>query len=74
MVTSCYNDGNFELSNFMYMDSRDTGYVYSFEARVDYCYNETLHGVCDVGWTDEDAVVACGEGYCKSIKRLIAPQ
>lgn len=67
VVTSCFADGYIELSNIM--EDRDTDYDFSFVARVDYCYNETLRGVCDVGWNDEDAAVACrrrGEGLCKS--------
>ena len=71
VVTSCYGDGDFELSNYMYMEGQDSSFVYSFEARVDYCFNQTLHGVCDVGWSNEDAAVACrrnGEGYCESTK------
>lgn len=37
---------------------------------MDYCYNDTLVGICDVGWTEEDAVVACrtyGQRYRKII-------
>ena len=66
-MTPCYNDGDIELRNFM--EDRDTDYDFSFIARVDYCYNMTLQGICDVGWTDEDAAVVCqyfyGEGYCE---------
>ena len=64
-LTRCYSSGSIQLSDFMY-EERDYGF--SFVARVDYCYNETLQGVCDVGWTDEDAAVVCREyygGYCK---------
>ena len=72
VVTSCSFDGYFELSNSIYMEGRSPGasFAFSVEGRIDYCYNQTLHGVCDVGWTDEDAAVACrysyGEGLCKS--------
>lgn len=66
VITPCYASGYIQLSDY---DYEQTEYGSSFTARVDYCYNETLRGVCDVGWTDEDAAVACreynGEGYCK---------
>ena len=60
VLTNCYPSGSIQFSNFMY---EDTEYGFSFVARVDYCYNETLQGVCDVGWTEEDAAVACREYY-----------
>ena len=64
----CYASGFVQLSDNMYDEESDYGY--SVTARVDYCYNETLRGVCDVGWTDEDAAVVCresnGEGFCKN--------
>ena len=67
VVARCYSENSVQLSNYMYDYSSD--YSFSFVARVDICYNETLQGVCDVGWTDEDAEVVCrefmGEGYCK---------
>ena len=74
VVTHCYSDGYFELSNSIYTEGRspDASIAFSVEARIDYCFNQTLHGVCDVGWSDEDAAVACqylyGEGVCKSKK------
>ena len=75
VVTRCYSGGNnFQLSNSVYTEgqSPDASYAFSVEARVDYCYNETLYGVCDVGWSDEDAAVACryfyGSRVCKSTK------
>ena len=66
VITPCYSSGYIQLSQYNY---EQTEYGFSFMARVDYCYNKTVRGVCDVGWTDEDAAVACreynGEGYCK---------
>ena len=41
------------------MYEQSSEYVDSFVARVDYCYNGTLRGICDIGWDDEDAAVAC---------------
>ena len=70
VVTMCYNDGDIELSTFTYHDDT-TDFVYSFIARVDYCYNRTLGGICDAGWSEEDAVVACrrnGNGLCKACR------
>ena len=67
VVTICYNDGDIELSTFTY-DYYTADFVYSFIARVDYCYNRTLSGICDAGWSEEDAVVACrryGDRLCK---------
>ena len=68
MVTTCHNDGDIELSTLTYEDET-TDFVYSFIARVDYCYNGTLRGICDAGWSEEDAVVACrrnGDRLCKA--------
>lgn len=66
-MTQCYNEDYVELTNIM--DDQDTDYVFSFIARVDYCYNMTLQGICDVGWTEEDAAVVCrsyyGQQYCE---------
>jgi hypothetical protein len=45
----------------MYEENNDYGF--SFVARVDYCDNEILRGICDAGWTDEDAEVVCREYY-----------
>ena len=67
VVTICDNDGDIELSTFPY-DHDATDFVYSIIARVDYCYNRTLRGICDAGWSEEDAVVACrryGDRLCK---------
>ena len=68
--TPCYASGFVQLSDNM---SQQSEYGFSFTARVDYCYNETLRGVCDVGWTAEDAAVVCreynGEGYRKDDHR-----
>ena len=67
-MNTCYTDGDIELSNSIF-DYDDTAFsVYSFIARVDYCYNGTLSGICDAGWSEEDAVVACrryGDGLSK---------
>ena len=77
MVTHCYSDGFFEPSNPIYTErqSPDASFAFSYEARIDFCFNQTLHGVCDVGWSDEDAAVACryshGEGICESIKNTL---
>ena len=68
ITTTCNTDGDIELSNAIF-DYDDTAFsVYSFIARVDYCYNGTLSGICDAGWSEEDAVVACrryGNGLSK---------
>ena len=31
----------------------------TMEERVEVCYNQTYHPVCDDGWTDNDAAVVC---------------
>ena len=72
VITTCYNEDDIQLSTFTY-DYDTTDFVYSFIARVDYCYNGTLSGICDAGWSEEDAVVACrryGDGICKACKIL----
>ena len=58
VMTSCFTDGDIELQNFVY-EGQTREIAYSFTARVDYCYNGTLQGICDVGWSDNDAAVAC---------------
>ena len=68
-MRECFNNGDIEFSNYIY-DGETEEFVYSFEARVDYCLNRTLGAVCDVGWSDEDAVVACrrnGQNLCESM-------
>ena len=59
-TTVCYN-GEIRLGNstYTYIDGSSV-----YGGRVEVCYNETYHPVCDEGWTDSDAAAVCNTlGY-----------
>jgi len=72
VVTQCFSEGSIGVYDTQYESTSDFTDLYT--ARVDYCYNETFGGICDIGWDDADAEVVCryiyGEGYCKYIALL----
>jgi len=62
MSTQSCNDGQLRLGNGSY-GSTPAGAIYH-EGRVEVCINETFGAICDVGWDQLDAQVACRQfGY-----------
>ena len=54
---SCY-DGQLRLGNASIW--YNSSYFY-YQGRVEVCINETFGAICDVGWDELDAQVACRE-------------
>ena len=58
---SCY-DGQLRLGNATYRYTSDGNFYY--QGRVEVCINGTFGAICDVGWDQLDAQVACRQfGY-----------
>lgn len=73
--TTCYSNEEFQL-RWLSSEYNHPDYAYSAVLRVDYCYNNTLQGVCDVGWTEEDAAIACRDYFGNDKTRkthIVAP-
>ena len=67
-TSSCY-EGEVRLENSTYTYYNGTS---SYGGRVEVCYNDTFYPVCDEGWTDSDAAVACNNiGYSYYFRKLL---
>ena len=70
VCTSTCVDFDLRARNETYLTSRGVYQVY--EANIEVCIDGTYVAVCDLGWDDTDAQLACNAlGYSKPFYRML---